>query len=244
LIGLKFLRVNGTGITICKKHGRAGLVEFCPHVADVIASGNYCHFHRIEVLGTLLVCSQCLRKYGLEQFERRRSYIEEPDDGLIDAYEKSYECLEERRQGCAECVAAAEVAQARKDGKPDPFPVYERTLTANQQATLYELKACLLLNFKFQPSVRDADRRTPAMFLAGGNYRWPMTLTIYYITVPEEQDRIASLVANFLRGMELNQGKIIFFEAEVCITKSNYGAGTSHSYRGHEVLLREIYLNR
>jgi hypothetical protein len=159
------------------------------------------------------------------------------------AYEEAYKRLEGRRVGCAECVAAAEVSQARKEGRPDPYPVYERTLTHNQRKVLDDLKQYLARNFIFPRSSIGSDRDKPALFIEERNYRWLMTVKVYYVMDAQEQDRIAGLVADFLRKVERNQCRLIFLEAEVWHTWSNPEKGISGAYRGQEKLIREIFVN-
>ncbi len=159
------------GKCICEKHGHTGIVEVCPHAGDLIASGRYGDFHLIEMLGLLLVCEECWHRYDLRQFENCEGDFETFDDKILDAFYAVYERLEGRRVECAECVAAAEVAQARRDGKPDPFPVYERTLTANHRDALDQLEAHLIRNFDFKPSIVETYRKRPTVFVQGGQYR-------------------------------------------------------------------------
>jgi hypothetical protein len=234
------------GLYLCKKHGRAGIVEACPHAADTISEGHYGQFHRIEFFGTLLVCQECLRNYDLANFKGLPSYFasELPDyDDAVEAFTEIYERLEGRRVFCSECVAAAEVTQARREGRPDPYPVYERTLTENHREILNELEAHLIDRVEFQFSKVNHAERRKAVFVHGGNYRQPVTVTIYYVTTTDDQDFIVLLVANFLAKFELNQAKAVFFAEEVWITWSNPEKGTSGGRRGEEKLLRETFIN-
>jgi hypothetical protein len=231
------------GIIICKKHGRAGIVELCPHAAADIAKGNFGRFHRIKIFGMLIVCEGCLFKFGLAQFEFRPSFLDYQEDELVAAYEASYERLEGRRVECIECVAAAEVSQARREGKPDPYPVYEHTLTSNHHATLDGLKEYLARNFKFRHTIIEPDGRKLAMFVESGHYRKPMTVKVYYVMSAQEQDLIVSLVTNFVKNVELNQCRVVFLEAEVWNTWSNPEKGVSGGSRGPEKLLREVFVN-
>jgi hypothetical protein len=240
---MPFLRGGRVGKCICERHGHTGIVEVCPHAGDIIANGCYGDFHLIDVYGLLLVCEECFHRYGLSQFENCPCLWDHPDQKVEDAYFEIYERLEGRRVKCAECVAAAEVAQARKDGRPDPFPVFERTLTENHRETLDRLKAHLIRNFDFQFSAVEPDGKKRAVFVKGGHYRQPLTVTVYYITAANGQERIASLVANFLAEYELNQCRIRFLEAEVWTTWVNVAKRASGGYRGQETLLREIFMN-
>jgi hypothetical protein len=184
-----------------------------------------------------------LAQIRLGKIEFYPGYFQHPDEELTDAYQEIYERLEGRHVRCVECVAAAQVCQARKEGRPDPFPVYERTLTYNHREVLGQLEGYLVRNFKFQRSTIGPDKRKPAVFVQAGDYRQPMTVKAYYVTKAQDQDRIASLVTNFLRGVELNQCKMLFLEAEVWHTWSNPEKGVSGGYRGEEKPLREIYVN-
>jgi hypothetical protein len=231
------------GITICEKHGRAGIVELCPHAAADITNGDLGRFHRIEILDVLIVCEECLSKCGLSQFEHRPSWFDSQDDELFEAYGKAYELLDGRQCRCMECVAAVEVSQARKEGRPDPYPVYERTLTSNHHATLDDLKDYLARKFKFRHTIIEPDGHRLALFVEGGNYRKPMTVKVYYVIDANEQDLIVSLVTDFIKDIELNQCRIVFLETEVWNTWSNPEKGVSGGSRGPEKLLREVFVN-
>ncbi len=229
-------------LVICPKHGAHGIIELCPHAADLVDKGCYNTFHTIEICTTLLVCEECLQKYDLGKFKDCSSILDDDyDDDLVDAYFEAYEQLEGRQIECRECVAAAEVKQARKNGEPDPFPVYERTLNSNHRDILDLLKAHLTSNFKFQHSV--VEKQEPACFIYGGGYREPLTVKVYYVTAETEQNYIIGLVKNFLADFELNQGRILFYEKEVWVTWSNPEQGTSGGSRGDERLLQNSFIN-
>ena len=118
-------------ITLCKKHGRAHFTEVCPHVAAHVDAGRYGSFHRIVMVPSgLLVCSECLAKYGLADFVDNPGlrvgedfWDFDPDEATYEAFARAYRRFEDRQVLCDECIAAAEVAKARRDGRPDPFPV-------------------------------------------------------------------------------------------------------------------------
>jgi hypothetical protein len=118
----------------------------------------------------------------------------------------------------------------------------ERTLTANHREALGQLEAHLIRNFDFQLSVVEPYREKQAVFIEGGHYRRPLTVTVYYVTAADEQERIASLIADFLEAFELNQCRVRIFQAEARTTWSTPRERISGG-RGEEMLLREIFQN-
>jgi hypothetical protein len=230
------------GIVQCKKHGRAGIIELCSHASEIIDSGSFDHFHEIIVLNKLLVCESCFCQYGLARFQGR-DFLEAKSDKeaeeLLDAYDEATNQLGETDIKCAECVAAAEVNQARKAGRCDPFPVYERTLTSNHRETLRRLEEYLVGNFDFQPSLLEPQEQKRAVFVFAGSYRKPMTVAVYYVTRADKQDLIVKLISEFLADFSLNQSRIVFYEAELTNTSSLTGV----TRRGEERILREIFVN-
>jgi hypothetical protein len=129
------------------------------------------------------------------------------------------------------------------EGRPDPYRVYERTLTENHREILNELEAHLISRFEFQFSAVNPAKRERAVFVRGGDYRQPLTVTTYYVTTAEEQDFIVLLLTDFLAKFELNQAKVAFFAAEVWTTWFNPEKRTSGGRRGKEKLLRETFIN-
>jgi len=243
-------------ITDCSKHGHAHFTEICSHVVGHIDRGRYGSFHRINMFPSgLLVCDECLGKYGLARFINHPGLIvgDPPwtlggpfhlvDEQAYDEYCEAYESFTDRHICCDECIAAAEVSQARSEGKPDPFPVYERTLTSHQRKRVGELESYLTRHFGFKASVVDPGRHELALFLEPGHYRQPLTVRTYYVVTRAEQDGIVALVSEFLSGQVLNQARVQFWEAEVWETGTNPQAGVSWGRRGRETLLREEFVN-
>jgi hypothetical protein len=230
------------GIVQCKKHGRAGIVELCSHASEIIGSGSFDHLREIVVLNKLLVCERCFDQHGLARFQGR-DFLETKSDKeaeeLLDAYDEAVNQLGETDVKCAECVAAAEINQARKAGRCDPFPVYERTLTSNHRETLRRLEEYLVGNFDFQPSLLDPQEQKRAVFVFAGGYRKPMTVAVYYVTRTDKQDYIVKLISEFLTDFSLNQSKIVFYESELINTSSF----TDVTSRGEERILREVFVN-
>ena len=240
------------GICLCDKHGRSSIAMVCPHVRDLVSCGRFGRFHRLSPFGDVF-CSGCVRACGLDRFERDPRVagkdLTELDDAALEAY---FEALGRIGEGttahCAECVAVAEIRQARVDGRPDPYPVYERTLTSHHQVVLRELQAHLSSEFSFQrsmvpPPARGEGEQARALTVRPGTYRQPMTVRAYYVIDPAAQDRIIDLVAGFLDGRELDQARVEFYESEVWESWQDPNTGLAGGYRGREKLLREARLN-
>ncbi len=233
------------GICLCEKHGRAGIVVVCPHVSELVSRGRYGRFHRLRVLGEDVFCGDCFHATGLDDLARDPAVdgrgIAELADAVIETYFGAIERLGQRTTAhCAECVAAAEVTQARIDGRPDPFPVFERTMTSHHGGALSELRAYLVSEFAFRESIapRVDAGAAPAVSVVAGTYRQPLTVRAYYVVKAAAQERIVGLVSAFLAGRELDQARVEFYEAEIWET-----SGLGLRYRGEEKLLRDALLN-
>ena len=233
------------GICLCDKHGRAGIAVVCRHVSELVSRGRYGGFHRVSVLGEDVFCGDCFRTTGLDAMARARGAagMKEPrvELGRLDAAIGAYfAAIERLGQGttahCAECVAAAEVTQARMDGRPDPFPVFERTMTSHHRGALAELRSCLAGELASRESA--ARVPSPGVTVCPGTYRQPLTVRAYQVVEAAAQDRVIGLVSVFLAGRELDQARVEFYEAEIWET-----TGLGLRCRGEEVLLRHALLN-
>jgi hypothetical protein len=231
------------GIVICKQHGRAGIVETCIHVGQDIDQGRFGEYERISLVGALILCRRCYTATGYDKFGKYSgASIEAPvDDAVLEEMEASYGRIAGRRTICSECVAAVQVEQARREGKKDPFPVYEKTMTSHDHDCVEALESHLTRHFDFKKSIVAKNR--VAVFVTAGNYRWPLTVRVFYVRDRLEQDKIVSLATAFLKDLPLNQAKVEFWEAEIWNTWTNPQSGVSGGCRGNEVLLREAYLN-
>jgi len=113
-------------ITLCKRHGRSHFTEVCPHVANSVDAGSYGSFHRIALIPSgLLVCGECLDKYGLAEFVNHPGlrigqgiWDSELEDDAYEAYSKAYERFTDRSIRCDACIAAAEATQTQRDRRP------------------------------------------------------------------------------------------------------------------------------
>jgi hypothetical protein len=234
------------GLIICEKHGESGIVETCEHVSADLKRDVFGQFHRVEILGNMLICDLCWSKYDLLRLENRSKGIGSNVFELI-ADENSFvdECIEihEKLQSvvwCTQCIAEIQVREARSNGKLVPFPIYERTLNSHNEDAIQELRTSLATNFQFKKSnVMDS----LAVFVTPGAYRYPLTVKIYYVTSENEQRQIVQLVDKFLCSKELNQAKVEFYEAKVWEMSFNQETGILSGNRGEEKLLMEVFLN-
>jgi hypothetical protein len=233
------------GVTICEKHGQAGFVEMCSHTSALVDRGLLPTGHRLTALGGLLVCGDCFELLGFSRFASLEDMpIEQrisADTSLWQAFEEAYNKIERRRSICAECLAAIEIEDARRKGLPDPFRVFERTLTSNESALIKDLEDQIKSAFPFKMSaVQSTDL---AVWLIPGTYRRPLTLKIYYETEGAIQESVAALLCSLLQDVPSNQAKLEFWEVENWSSRPNATATATIATRGPETLLREIYLN-
>jgi hypothetical protein len=57
-----------------------------------------------------------------------------------------------------------------------------------------------------------SDREQPALFVTGGSYRTPTTLTAYGVLDPATQDEIAAVVQGFFETRPRFQRRLVFVE--------------------------------
>jgi len=233
------------GICLCDKHGRAGIAVVCRHVSEEVSRGRYGGFHRVRVLGEDVICGDCFRATGLDALTRARVAGAEHGVELARlgaAIEAYFAAIERLGRGttahCAECVAAAEVTQARMDGRPDPFPVFERTMTSHHRGALSELRGYLTGELSSREPAAGVELRSPAVSVSPGTYRQPLTVRAYHVVDAAAQERVIGLVSAFLTGRELDQARVEFYETEVWET-----TGLGLRRRGEELLLRHALLN-
>ncbi len=230
------------GLINCDKHGYAGIIETCAHVATDIDNrryGRYCD------AGTLLVCDECLHKYHLEPFQKYTPLLDGrfhdiPDD-VLEAYFHAYKQMQHNAVRCSECVAVARVEQARRNGEPDPFPTFGRTLTSHDSEEIEELRKTVTEQFHFRESVVDDNH--DAVFIYPGNYTQPLTIVCYYVKSESEQNRIVAFIQSLFKDHEWNQVRVRFLESEVWHTLTSPVHGATGRQRGDEVLLNEVLLN-
>ncbi|MGO1080937.1 hypothetical protein [Inquilinus sp. CA228] len=96
------------GITICKIHGQAEIIETCSHVAEQIDAGTVPRGRRFSILSHMLVCDDCFSSLGFERFISLADLpVEEAidvEDGRWEAFEAAYERMEGRGLFCVKCV--------------------------------------------------------------------------------------------------------------------------------------------
>ena len=241
------------GLILCKKHGKQGFYEVCGHI-DAEYKQDIYRKHRNFCIGELLgilVCEKCWEKHSLDRFQLYldMSFDEflnldnEKADLIGEEWDEVY-CAVGRQGWCIECVAEIIVRQARKNGEPDPFPIYEKTFTQLYQERVDELKKSLTDNFLFQKSIywESYFQNCPAIFLQSGSFTRPLTIQIYYVTSEIEQNPIIKFIDKFLSQTELNQAKIVFLESENWIRTDN-STGTVSFHRGEEKVLKTVFLN-
>jgi hypothetical protein len=243
------------GIILCEFHGRGSVVEGCAHVVEQIRQHRFGHFHPVVFSGfcEFLLCVECFAAFVADFHSYPKVAGSRNLDEFLDAMqdpaaEREFDCAYERIPGreciCSECIAVAQVEQAKLDDVPPPFPIYEKTLTSLQQPIIDDLRHALTSAFHFKPSI--CTPNAVVAFFSHGAYTRPLTIAIYSITTPEIQDQIIAFIDRFLASHELNQARVRFYEAEVWLPWSETGPtvnGIRGGRRGKENLLREVYLN-
>jgi hypothetical protein len=164
----------------------------------VIGEGCYGAFRTLDLIVVgIIVCDACLQRYGLECNPRpirdKDLDLRDEDVDLIGEVYEKFRRIEGQTIRCIECIATAQVAQARRDGQPDPFPVYERTLTSHQKQLIQQLRDLPAREIEFKRSVVHPERSEGALFLTAGTYTRPLTVTTYCLVDPARQDHVVAL---------------------------------------------------
>jgi hypothetical protein len=192
------------GVCRCTEHGRQEIVEACAHVAAALNEG--CVIPRQRLL-EVEVCAACVRELDLLRFS------EEQFPNWSDAASECYSIVNASSGTfCHQCVAAVELRFARSLGLPDPFPVYEKTVTYQQREIKNLLLATLKAQFTFRQSL--VDPRHLALEVQCGALTYPLSVTIYYVTDRAVQDAILSRVDNVLSASRLPQYRAAFYASE------------------------------
>lgn len=131
------------GIIQCEIYGRQSIVPVCPEIAEGLRRSVPLR-RRAGLI--VLVCDDCWERHDLGRFDS-----EVFPDWSDEAFAQ-FESLESEAY-CRECLAASDLAMARAQGLPDPFPAYEKILTFLQQPAVDQLTTILLQGFDFQRSV-------------------------------------------------------------------------------------------
>jgi hypothetical protein len=239
----------------CPDHGSLGYAVVCQHVANAIHYLSYGCYHWIGVRASfiepMLVCEDCLSTYRLERFTLENirdicNFNQEEPPEYIEDFLNAYKLILGSTTVCSECLAVAQVTQARKEGKDEPFPIYGKTITTNHRELLQDLKTLLLgqipIPMSIQPSIAPSFSQ-PALFLNPGAYTRPLEIVIYYILNERDQQKLLTVIDEFFQYQHLNQVVIKFYEAEVWEISFNPENQVRSWKRGEEKLLKEVFLN-
>jgi len=214
------------GIFRCEVHGLQGFLEACADVDAALRRGVVLRRNRVLEVE---VCNACWQRHDLGRF------TSETFPYWSAAAVAQYEVLNaDSGCHCVECVAAVELAAERNQGRSDPFPAYERTLTFLHRDIIEQLEAELLQTFDFRKSVVEPSRH--ALWVHHGALTHPLTITIYYVAAVKSQDAILQYLASFFEGLSQRQYRVRFYRNE----NWNQSASDPRSWsRGPEELLRE-----
>jgi len=230
------------GLILCNKHGGQGFFEICEHIQADLNNGIYPTMIKFPIFN-VKVCQDCYDNISAHEIpdisldELFSNYSEQDIDKIDKSVQIKYNQIN-RSAICTICNLEHKLIYARKQGQEDPFEAFENTLTFIQQHTIDELEEYLLKNYNFLPSIVTEDQK--ALSITTGNIAKPLLITIYYITAPEEQNKVIQLIDNFFSSQKLTQRRIHFFEKENWIEKQEK-TYTSH-HRGEEQLIRDIII--
>jgi hypothetical protein len=121
----------------CPEHGGAGHFEICIHLHPEHEGERPVE----RMVGGMRVCEACVARFELGPFEGWREW--EPERGLrerfLQIYDRFYDS-DAHTFACMYCLDEHELRCTRAAGQPDPFPVYERTLTGRHPDTIKALE--------------------------------------------------------------------------------------------------------
>ena len=241
------------GVVICRKHGQQGFDEVCEHIDDEYKKGIYQEHNEFwqSEMYCMLVCDECWRFYDLDRF---REMSKMPLDEFLDLDDEKIKPVEDEwreiydsvnpRLWCVQCVAEIQVKQARRNNESDPFPVYDKTLMANQKRMIGRLKRRLSRKLRFRKPKfkRNFYYYGNTLFISPGACTYPLTIKIYYVISPNEQNKFIKFIEKILKSTKLNQAKIIFYEKENWENIKDENGVTGGVAR-REKILNEVYLN-
>jgi hypothetical protein len=191
----------------CPEHGLNGLGVLCEHAADQLQSGALEPTRSFELFE---LCDACF--IGATSAPP-----------TIDIETLPHEAF------CSMCFDRARVRYARSRGLADPFFVYEHTLWPIHRDELDELKNTLLSHFRF-PQCAMSDRALPALFVTGGSYRRPTSITAYGVLDAATQDEITAVVQGFFEKRTRFQRALVFVE-EMLVDRWTSADGRSFGRR-------------
>jgi hypothetical protein len=223
-------------IADCEKHGCTWFIEICTHL-EPSCDGEP---PTSRMVAGMRVCEACIERFGLDGLEAWRPGYSDPENDELQTIYHRFADSDMWTGACRECLDDHELARARASGKPDPFPVYESTLTWRQRDTIAALEDRLERAIQWQPAVSPFwdGKDHLAFWVWRGSLRRPLQIGAYYLTTAAEQDAVEAEVRSFLSDHLDNQAVIRFYEAE--LWEAVVGAGT---IRLPEVLLREVWIN-
>jgi hypothetical protein len=197
------------------------------------------------------VCDNCWTTFEFERYEKtfkpKKGEAYDLDQGseLVHLTDEEYKKINDaigsfRSCYCSECLSEARVKTARKNGEPDPYPVFERTLMNVER--INDIGKMLVEKFALESRANPLTLRVePPIILFPGRHTRPFSISLYYIDSKDTQDAIIKTVVDFLEPLSLDQFKITFLEAENFIKTGNK-LGFSVS-RGEEIIWREEHVN-
>jgi len=226
------------GIILCKEHGPSGFLDVCEHIFRDLSLEIYPEMISIPILSTKICkeCDQLLDTSNIKDYTWDE-LLELPDkeiDRIESIISKKYNLIPNRRQICIECVKMIQLNQASKSGKTDPFEAFENTLTYKERDTINELEKTLINSYKFKKS---QEENFKTLYVTTGTISKPLTIEIYYVTEPSDQEKILRTINSFFDSIDLKQRVIRFYKEE------NFTLNrTENSYsisKGNEIIIRE-----
>ena len=191
----------------CPEHGLNGIAVLCEHAAAQLDGGELEPTHDFDLFE---LCSECFR------------------GATASPPTLEIETLPHKAR-CWMCFERERVRYARAHGLDDPFFVYEHTLWPIHRDERDELRTLLLSRFRFAPD-KMSDGARPALFVVGGTYQQPTTITAYGVHDVAAQDELAAVVQGFFEHRTRFQRRLAFIE-EMLVERWTSADGRSYGRR-------------
>lgn len=224
----------------CELHGDHGIVEVCQHIWEDFQNEMVTEMLEIPILKTQ-ICKKCFTNTNVSEIGEIdfEDLIRLPKEKIIQLEKKIITKYDHiiRKGLCTECIKSIKLFNARKNGMPLPFEPFENTLLHKDGDKIESLKNILLSNYDFQNFKNPYLKKQKALILRGGGISYPLSISMYYVTDQEDQNRLLKLIEDFFKDIPQKQRKISFYESDNWISEEE--GNTVRGYSGEKILLLE-----
>ncbi|PJJ58618.1 hypothetical protein [Hymenobacter chitinivorans] len=210
------------GIT-CPIHGPSGFYELCEHIHRDFNNGVIPERRYLPVCRTQL-CTDCYYENNVKEipyltYDEILSLPKEEYLILEDRIRTVYNAIN-RRHICANCFKQVQIIDAKTTGKELPFEAFENTLMYKDKETIEALEQILKYNYKFKQTINHFTNTFERNWhIMGGEVSSPLSITFYYINKDEDQNKILTLINNFLKIFLKNSVKSFFTNPKTGLLK-------------------------